>query len=189
MNNREEVRFRIVCNPYLRENKFFMNGKDITDKSFSAIKRDRLQTWFYKKNNWGGLADKLDELANGDLPVIEFCGREIDFNDLKDYLNSQQKKFYFDEEKLQFTQSDNEIENKLRKVVSQFKSSPIPELRKRANEFKEKFEAAIDSQYDMVVVAPMSSGKSTLINALIGQELMPVANQSTTAKIVEIKYT
>lgn len=186
MNNREEVRFRIVCNPYLRENKFFMNGKDITDKSFSAIKRDRLQTWFYKKNNWGGLADKLDELANGDLPVIEFCGREIDFNDLKDYLNSQQKKFYFDEEKLQFTQSDNEIENKLRKVVSQFKSSPIPELRKRANEFKEKFEAAIDSQYDMVVVAPMSSGKSTLINALIGQELMPVANQSTTAKIVEI---
>ena len=32
----------------------------------------------------------------------------------------------------------------------------------------------------------MSSGKSTLINALLGKKLMPVANRATTATIVRI---
>lgn len=35
-------------------------------------------------------------------------------------------------------------------------------------------------------MATMSSGKSTLINALIDKKLMPVANMATTATIVRI---
>ncbi len=40
----------------------------------------------------------------------------------------------------------------------------------------------VDPLFRVAVVATMSSGKSTLINALMGQELLPVANESTTAK-------
>ena len=36
------------------------------------------------------------------------------------------------------------------------------------------------------MVATMSSGKSTLINALLGQKLMPAKNEACTAKITEI---
>lgn len=39
---------------------------------------------------------------------------------------------------------------------------------------------------NIVVVATMSAGKSTLINALMGKELLASANQATTAKIIRI---
>lgn len=40
--------------------------------------------------------------------------------------------------------------------------------------------------FDVVVIATMSAGKSTVINALIGQELLHSANEATTATITRI---
>ncbi|MGC6248222.1 dynamin family protein [Bisgaard Taxon 45] len=40
--------------------------------------------------------------------------------------------------------------------------------------------------YEVVVIATMSAGKSTIINALIGQELLHSANEATTATITRI---
>lgn len=42
------------------------------------------------------------------------------------------------------------------------------------------------SIFEVVVIATMSAGKSTVINALIGQELLHSANQATTATITRI---
>ncbi len=44
-----------------------------------------------------------------------------------------------------------------------------------------------DPLFRVAVVATMSSGKSTLINALLGEELLPVANAATTAKLCIIE--
>ncbi len=44
----------------------------------------------------------------------------------------------------------------------------------------------MDKVYPVLVVATMSGGKSTLINALIGDELLPSMNKATTAKAVAI---
>lgn len=41
--------------------------------------------------------------------------------------------------------------------------------------------------FDVIVVATMSAGKSTLINALIGHELLHAANEATTATITRIQ--
>lgn len=38
----------------------------------------------------------------------------------------------------------------------------------------------------MVVMATMSSGKSTLINALLGQQILPSRNEACTAKMYSI---
>lgn len=43
-----------------------------------------------------------------------------------------------------------------------------------------------NKEVSITVIATMSSGKSTLINALLGQKLMPSSNQSCTAKMTEI---
>ena len=40
--------------------------------------------------------------------------------------------------------------------------------------------------FEVVVVATMSAGKSTVINALIGKELLHSANEATTATITRI---
>lgn len=41
---------------------------------------------------------------------------------------------------------------------------------------------------EVLVLATMSAGKSTLLNALIGQELLPSANAATTAKVFAIEH-
>ena len=47
-------------------------------------------------------------------------------------------------------------------------------------------EDAYDRNFDVYVVATMSAGKSTLINAMLGTTLLPAANEATTASIVRI---
>jgi ribosome biogenesis GTPase A len=42
--------------------------------------------------------------------------------------------------------------------------------------------------YDVLVLATMSAGKSSLINALIGRELLPSANEATTACLTSIRH-
>jgi len=63
----------------------------------------------------------------------------------------------------------------------------VPELRTPA--IIDAFKKAKNSRFEINVVATMSSGKSTLINALLGQQLMPAANEATTATIVKIVDT
>ena len=49
-----------------------------------------------------------------------------------------------------------------------------------------KLQFDLEKVYPTLVVATMSSGKSTLINALIGRELLPSSNCACTAKAVAI---
>lgn len=42
-------------------------------------------------------------------------------------------------------------------------------------------------QFEVVVLATMSAGKSTIINALIGTELLPSSNQACTARVFKIE--
>lgn len=52
---------------------------------------------------------------------------------------------------------------------------------------KKKKNPAEHSIFEIAVIATMSSGKSTIINALIGQDLLPAANAATTAKVTRIR--
>ncbi|WP_342405622.1 dynamin family protein [Brevibacillus sp. FSL K6-2834] len=62
---------------------------------------------------------------------------------------------------------------------------PFEELRSEG--IRKNFEKALSSEFEIAVIATVSSGKSTLINALLGQELMPSKNAACTATIVSIK--
>lgn len=42
-------------------------------------------------------------------------------------------------------------------------------------------------QFEVIVVATMSAGKSTIINSLIGMELLPASNQACTSRVFKIE--
>lgn len=50
----------------------------------------------------------------------------------------------------------------------------------------EKLNISMNRVYPTLVVSTMSSGKSTLINALVGTELLPSMNRACTARAVAI---
>lgn len=52
--------------------------------------------------------------------------------------------------------------------------------------FSEEIEVDVNRIYPMLVMATMSSGKSTLINALLGMDILPNSNKACTAKIYSI---
>lgn len=51
-------------------------------------------------------------------------------------------------------------------------------------EFIQDLREALESLFEVMLIAPMSAGKSTLINAFLGQDLLPTSNQAFTAKVL-----
>ncbi|WP_020005354.1 dynamin family protein [Brachyspira innocens] len=64
-------------------------------------------------------------------------------------------------------------------------TAPFEELKEE--KIIEQFNEDIGKEFELAVVATMSSGKSTLLNAFLGRELMPSKNQACTATIVRIR--
>ena len=81
-----------------------------------------------------------------------------------------------------------DAENRLQELKNLFaemqENTPFESL--KSAEVKRLFEKATDSEFEMAVVATMSSGKSTLINSILGRELLPAKNEATTANIARI---
>ena len=182
----------ISYNPYLLESSFRVNGKSANKTPWAQyLRRRRLQTWFYSAPNWKGFAVEIQNALNEREVEIEFTGREIDYRDLQlfcDQWNSQSDKdhktrFVLKEQKGQLREDKNVLQE-LDKLVATFKDSPVEEL--RSEELQQRYQKERKNDFDMAVVATMSSGKSTLINALLGCDLLPAANKATTAKITRI---
>jgi GTPase Era involved in 16S rRNA processing len=53
--------------------------------------------------------------------------------------------------------------------------------------FMKDFKEALDNPFEVMLMAPMSSGKSTLINAMLGFDLLPTANQACTATVYRVE--
>ncbi|MBQ3837622.1 MAG: dynamin family protein, partial [Treponema sp.] len=81
-----------------------------------------------------------------------------------------------------------DAENRLAELKVLFakmqEETPFEKL--KSDGVKRLFEKATNSEFEMAVVATMSSGKSTLINAILGRELLPARNEATTANIARI---
>jgi len=74
---------------------------------------------------------------------------------------------------------------RLREMYVKLLQGPVDEL--KTEDIRANFENAVNSDFKIVIVAPMSSGKSTLINALLGANILPSLNQATTAVLTEIR--
>lgn len=73
----------------------------------------------------------------------------------------------------------------IQEIFKMIQDGPFEELKRQ--DVVRAFELASGSDFEVNVVATMSAGKSTLINALLNKKLMPAKQEACTATITEIK--
>ena len=170
-------------NPFTLEFKLEEEGVKFNPESkIYSYNRDnkRLQAWIHK------FIPELYAVINEDF-ILNFKGTSFDYDDISLEIDEFNKKHQTNiQSSLQEVKS---IDTRLKELVTLFNSikeqSPIDEL-KDENIFS-RFYSDINKEFEIAVVATVSSGKSTLINSLLGKELMPSKKQACTAKIIRIK--
>jgi len=169
-------------NPFTVESTILINEKEISDTCKMANYRyERLQMWLEQ------LVPMLIEECNDDLH-IKFQGTQLDYDDLLFAIQEHKSKGSNTEISVCYLPS-KESNDRFKELISLFeylqKECPFADL--RDPQIKENFYKAISSEFEVSVIATMSSGKSTLINAMLGRELMPAKNEACTATISRIK--
>ena len=175
----------ITHNPFLVETEFLINGSTPSESSnMTAYASKRLQVWVES------VFDDLETFFNGSKDFfIEFTGVESDFNDIKEAADNASQKGMHIELKFNPMAPAEERLEKIKKLMGRVvEESPkfADYLANSDQKAKQDFEDALNNNFDAYVVATMSSGKSTFINAMLGQDLLPAANEATTATIAHI---
>lgn len=186
------VKVQLSYNPYTVKTEVYLNGKLIEDKvsPLTYVTNKRLQEWIEPKGSWPGFFKALRTSSGEKQVEIEFIGTFSDFEDLayaKDKFGD-----CFDNIKLIHKNKETAKDAdpyqkmlKLKELYQKLQDGPIEEF--KTEDIQRNFDTAVNSDFRIVIVAPMSSGKSTLINAIVGRDLLPAVNQATTAVITEIK--
>ena len=172
----------VKYNPYKMETNISINGKAITKDSglYKIIKGKRLQEWVAKFPQM-----LVDELNTVDFEV-EFYGMSLDWDDFEDVFNRAKDKGVIKNLKLKFSEgkSDEMVSDKIVRVFTDLQEGPVDDF--RDPKLIRAFSNINNSVFPINVIATMSSGKSTLINALLGKKMMPSKNEACTAMITEI---
>lgn len=168
---------KIIYNPYKVETKILINGEPVKPNSKLNVGEKRLQEWIEE------LPEILDEEYNSDNYKIIFHGTSLDFDDIKDVVENA-KDMKITCEHIQAKEVKDK-ERLLSEVFEEIKKGPIEDL--KTEDLKNAFEEAMKSEFRVSVVATMSAGKSTMINALLHQKIMPAKNEACTAIVTEIR--
>lgn len=172
----------VKYNPYKMETQILINGKTITTDSglYKVIRGKRLQEWVAKFPQM-----LVDELNTVDFD-IEFYGMPLDWDDFEDVFKRAKDSGIIKNLKMKFTEgkSDEAVSDKIVRVFTDLQEGPVDDF--RDPKLISAFENINNSVFPISVIATMSSGKSTLINALLGKKLMPSKNEACTATITEI---
>lgn len=173
-------------NPYTLESQFEVQEKEYVQEeldSYLQTKKERqLQSWIYE------LPTVMSDIINDDFTII-FNGTRNDFEDLESVVqtfnNQKNNKIKIKVEHQEVTESRERLKQ-LETIFSEIQRGPFEEL-KEENVIN-NFRRALEDEVEVAVIATMSSGKSTVINAMLGKDLMPTRNQATTASITRITY-
>lgn len=172
----------IKYNPYKMETDINVNGKDISNDSilYKVVRGKRLQEWI------GQFPQMLvDELNTVDFD-IKFYGMALDWDDFEDAFKQAKEKGKIKKLSLKFIEgkSDDDINDRIVEVFKDLQEGPVDDF--RDPKLVRAFSNINNSVFPINVIATMSSGKSTLINALLGKRLMPSKNEACTATITEL---
>lgn len=173
----------IKYNPYKLETEITVDGKKLAQNSKlgeKAAEGSRLQEWI----------EDLPKILVGEYNDTDF---EVHFHGtLPDY---EDMDVVFKEATAQGIltakldripakeTSDKEV--LIDNVFKEILNGPFDEL--RDEEIRSAFNHAKSSDFEVCVVATMSAGKSTLINAMLSSKLMPSKQEACTAIITRIK--
>lgn len=170
-------------NPYTLVTELTVEGMQPADNSRISVQNlqgRRLQEWVED------LPEILVDEYNDTDFEITFHGTLLDFDDLQEVFaeacNSQSMTARLKRIPAKET-SDKEV--LIDDVFQKIQNGPFDEL--RSQDIINAFEHAKSSDFEVCVVATMSAGKSTLINSMLGSQLMPSKQEACTAIITRIK--
>lgn len=172
----------IKYNPYQLKTQIDINGKEILHDSslYKVVKGKRLQEWIGKFPQM-----LVDEMNTVDFD-IQFYGMPLDWDDFEDVFHHAQGTGIIKNLSMKFIEgkSDDDINDKIVDIFTDLQEGPVDDF--KDPKLVRAFNNINNSEFPINVIATMSSGKSTLINALLGKKLLPSKNEACTATITEI---
>lgn len=169
----------IKHNPYKNETEITIDGKPVKKESALKVEDRKLQEW----------VEELPEILVGEFNTksfrITFHGTLLDYEDLLCVVQEANKQGFKIECVHIPAKEFKDKEKAIQSIFKEIQNGPFHELKQP--DLINAFQTAQSAESPVNVIATMSAGKSTLINALIRQKLMPAQNGACTAKIVEIK--
>ena len=173
----------ITHNPFTVDTHFLINGEQPAEGcKLSSYKESRLQRWIED------LFDELSNLFNGENQYqVTFRGVESDFLDIQSAAGVAEKQGMRIELHWEKTKPTEQRLEQIWELVKGAEENPkFQQYIDENDEVRGSIKEAFNRDFDVYVVATMSSGKSTLINAMLGHNLLPAANEATTATIARI---
>lgn len=211
------ITVRITYDPYHMTTSMNIGGINVKratgtyDKIKKYVtKKIPLQSWLdaSRFQDWKGLLLEIIGNTNEDAVRFVFRGREIDFLDLKEAMEFQKQEcnnrmydidvtydhhFIYDDKTMmrrvqqayEMIQSDD-----FKRIIEDktFGYGEDSELRKTYSKLKDIYDSAMDSEFRIVFSGMYTCGKSTLINAILGKELLPASDETCTSKIFRILH-
>lgn len=200
-------------NPYLMTTTMEVDGKAVAEGPFAKyLDADiPLQNWIVPlpgDGNWKGFLFELNEKYGDNQFTIKFRGRKLDLEDFKAAIERQEAESEAGEKKPplhaeiieEITLDDEDVNKTIDEAVKKIRSkkfadilqNPLitatPELKGAYETMGADYKAARDKEFHIVFAGTVSSGKSTLLNALVRKRILPSRDGTCTAKVFYIHH-
>lgn len=173
----------ISHNPFTVETVFKINNEPMKNSFAEINKTRRLQRWIEQ------LFSELYNLTGGSSHFyLTFQGVEADWLDVQSAIEQAkcEMKMVIESEWIKSREAADRI-NDVQKLMIEAKEHPLfGQNITESPVIHKMFDEAMNKDFDVYVAATMSAGKSTLINAMLGADILPAANEATTATIAQI---
>ena len=173
----------IHYNPYLVTTEIKVDGQVPAEgQEFIQItKGSRLLNWIDKFLNLIYKKYRANDVS------IDFWGTAQDADDLKQAVESFNLSGHnFHVTDIQYSEIGSNPLESLHQLYEKGKKGPFSKIF-LSDEMQKAFNRATAPEFEVNVIATMSSGKSTLINALLGKNIMPSKQEACTATIASIE--
>jgi len=172
----------ISHNPYLIKTIIAVESEEIIGGPlYELVVGKRLQMWLEK------IFPQLIDFCNCRKLDVSFKGTVADFNDIELTAKAYSNESGISIKLIHLAGGEADPAKKitaLKELFEEAKNGPIEEF--HDEEIDRAFNSALDSDFVVSVIATMSAGKSTLINAIIGEDLLPAKNEACTATLTYI---
>ena len=174
----------LTYNPYFVTTEIIIDGEVVSENSRLAelCKNERIQNWIDKF-----LPALYDEKREKQVS-FKFRGTELDADDVRNAIelfNQNHPGYNFVLEEVISKQNGLSRVSALKALFEKGKKGPFQDTF-NSKEMQTAFQAALDPTFEVNVIATMSSGKSTVVNSLLGKDLMPAKHEACTATIARI---
>lgn len=169
----------IKYNPYRLETEITIDGAAPKANSRLNFGDHRLQEWIEN------FPQMLVEECNTKEYELTFQGTLLDYEDVEAMAQDAAAHGIHIELTHIPAKEVADKEEAISQIFSDIQAGPFAELKQK--DVVNAFNLAKSSDFPVNVVATMSAGKSTLINSLLRQKLMPAKQEACTATITEIK--